>query len=80
MLIKINECGSMFNGAIELIKEQKNIKTASKAAVEAILAHEGYVQMIDTLETMVMNLNEKIRRMEEKEEKTKDALEFLKSL
>jgi hypothetical protein len=80
MLVKINETGSIFHDALEYIKTTKNIKTASKAAVEAILEHEELVERIKLLEKMLFEEREKVFDMEHAAKKTKNALEHLNSL
>jgi hypothetical protein len=80
MLIKINESGSIFYDALEYIKVTNSIKTASKAAVGAILEHQGLHERIEALEKMLYEEREKVFALEHKEKKTKEALKFLKSL
>jgi hypothetical protein len=80
MLVKINETGSMFSGAIEFIKSTKNIKTASKAAVEAVMEHEGLIKRINLLEKMLYEERIKVSDFSHNAEKTKQALEYLKSI
>jgi hypothetical protein len=80
MLIKINETGSIFNNAIEFIKERHNIKTSSKAATEAILNYEGLVDQVNQISDLLIIEREKVEALEEKVEKTKKCLTFLNSL
>jgi hypothetical protein len=79
MLIKINETGSIFNNAIEFIKERKNIKTSSKAAVEAILDYEGFLIERKILETKIIELRDENNLLLEKVNKTKKCIEFFKT-
>jgi hypothetical protein len=80
MLVKINETCSIFSGAIEFIKDSKNIKTASKAAVEAVIEHQGLVERINLLEKMLYEEKIKVSDFAYSAEKTKKALEYLKSI
>jgi NTP pyrophosphatase (non-canonical NTP hydrolase) len=80
MLIKINETGTIFNDAIEFIKENKNIKTSSKAAVEAILDYEYLMNEKRTLENMINRLRNENLELFEKVEKAKKCMMFLNSL
>jgi hypothetical protein len=80
MLIKINETGSIFNNAIEFIKERHNIKTSSKAATEAILNYEGLVDQVNQISDLLIIEREKVEALEETIEKTKMAIRHLKNL
>jgi hypothetical protein len=80
MLIKINETGSIFNNAIEFIKNKHNIKTASKAAAQVIIDYEGLLEQQSKLMDMLAIEREKVYELEEKVNKTKKCLTFLNSL
>jgi hypothetical protein len=80
MLVKINETGSIFHDAIEFIKVTRNIKTASKTAVVAILEFQGLIERVNLLEKMLYEERIKVSDFSRNAEKTKQALEYLKSI